>query len=433
MRRALIATRLFGVPLLAERSYVDVFATALADDLGIEPLAEQAALEAQRRPTRYPAIYQDQGGVAVVPVVGALVHRAGPSATMSAMQGYAGTQNLLMELAEDPSVRGILLDLDTPGGEVGGVAELGDTISEIAKVKPVWALANPLAASAGYWIASSVGPNGKILAAPFARIGSVGVVTMHMDMSKAAEKRGVAMTYIHAGKYKVAGHPFAALDEETRSRMQTMIDSTYDAFVAHVAINRGMKEEDVRATEAMVYTAQEALELKLVDGISTLGQAITSMRDHLATRGRAVNIQGTAAMADEAQITAARDAGRTEGANAERERITGILGHESAKGREKLAMTLAATPSITSEQAVAILGAAAKETVEAPKKDEAAVAAEAAAAAAAKTNSATDSILSHLRATSPAVTGEEGANEQTRREDRRKEMAGTLGHLKKTA
>lgn len=426
MKRALIATRLFNVPLLADNGYAKVFVSALADDLGVDSLASPEEMAAHYRPTRYAAVYENLNGVAVIPVVGALVHRAGPSASASGSQGYAGTQNLLMEMAADPKVRGIILDLDTPGGEVGGVHELGEAIREVSEIKPVWAIANSIAASAGYWIGASAS---KFLATPFARVGSIGVVTMHMDMSKAAEKRGVVVTFVHAGRNKVAGHPFAALDEETRDRMQTLINETYDQFVSHVASARGLDEGAIRATEASIYSAKEALDLGLVDGISTLGQAIEQMRDHIAERARGVNIQGNQTMSTAPQTTeasaAAIAAARTEGATAERQRITGIMTHAEAADRPKLAMTLAGT-DISVEQAGVILAAAAKETkaeAPAPQQKETPPADPKQGEGATAT-----AILDHLRAKSPGVSGQEGADAEA---NRKAELAANLGYLKR--
>lgn len=180
MKRALLASRFFDCPLLIDRSAAEAMVTALADDFSVEPMMDSRNLESMARPERQTALYEDQDGVAVVPIVGELAHRATAINSMSGSVGYAGMQTHLLKLSENPKVAGILLDMDTPGGEVGGLAELSEAIAEISQKMPVWAIANSMMASAGYWIGSTVD---RVIATPYAKVGSIGVVAMHIDIS----------------------------------------------------------------------------------------------------------------------------------------------------------------------------------------------------------------------------------------------------------
>jgi signal peptide peptidase SppA len=423
--RSMLATRIFNVPLLAERGYCEVFVSAIADRLDIEPLRGEEALLAAYRPSRVAAFYPQHAGIAVVPVVGALVHRSGPNASASGLQGYSGTQNALLEIANDPDVRGILLDLDTPGGEVGGLGELGAAIREISSSKPVWALANSLAASAGYWLAASAD---RVLATPYSRVGSIGVVTMHMDASKMAARKGIAVTFIHAGKHKVDGHQFAPLPDEVRERVQGMIDETYGQFVTHVAERRNMSEDDVRNTEARIYTAREALDLGLVDGISTLSETLTEFQKTIESKARHVNLHQGVRMTQTAKTEApalTQDDVAKAAATAratERARIQAITGHDSAKGREALASHLAYGTDMEPAAAVAILEAAPK--AEAPKAVDPVVVEKAG-------NAAADAIINKLRSDSPAVkAGEPSAGDE--KAARQNELRANLAHMKPT-
>lgn len=195
------------------------------------------------------------------------------------MQSYTAIQNDLNALLDDDRVRAILLDLDTPGGEAAGLTELADWVVDARKEKPIWAIANTSACSGGYWLGASAA---KLYAAPMSRVGSIGVVTMHTDVSKAMEKRGVVTTFIYAGKHKVDGNPLGALPDDVRARIQVGVDELYSEFVGAVSTRRGLDEKAVRATEAGVFSPNKALEIGLVDGVGTLGAVLKELNENLS-------------------------------------------------------------------------------------------------------------------------------------------------------
>jgi len=275
-----IAGRLFNTPLLATADYAGVVATAIADRLNVEPLAPQAALDAYKRPRR--SIMVDKArGIAVVPIVGGLRHRGDFDAESGGI-GYTGLQNQLAELVVNNNIRGVLLDFDSPGGEVSGIAETAAALRDFADEKPIWSIANSLCASAAFWLASSTP---RIIATPNARVGSIGVVVLHQDVSQAMEKRGVVSTFIHAGRHKVDGNAYEPLPDEVRARIQSELDEIYDAFAEAVAEGRDMTPDEVKATEAAVYGPCDALENGFVDGIATLGETLSDFGSYLDSRG----------------------------------------------------------------------------------------------------------------------------------------------------
>lgn len=429
--RTLLASRIFDVPLLIERNAAEAVVAALAGELEVMP---PPTAEALPRPQRRAAVYEDQGGVAVVPIVGELAHRAMPMEAMSGVVGYASLQNQLLALADDPRVRGILLDLDTPGGEVGGISELSDAISEISGKMPVWALANSTMASAGYWIGSATD---RIIATPYARVGSIGVVMMHVDVSKAVAKKGIVTTFVHAGKHKIDGNAFEPLSDTALSSMVTSVQDVYGQFIEQVAKGRSMDEQAVRDTEAMVYGAKQALEIGLVDDISTLSKTIGGMRSAIETRRRAM-FQGMSMKTYEDGITEGKALGFTEGrteglkgssdasskaaqeaalsaSKAERDRISAIMNSDDAKGRETLATYLAFSTDLKPVDAEAMLKASPKAAAEPkpkPGKPNAA-------------NATADSIIDHLRTSSPVVAGQDDDGDVTDQEKRREEIRAT--------
>ncbi len=117
----------------------------------------------------------------------------------------------------DPDIGRVILDVDSPGGQVGGVEELAREIYQARGQKPVTAIANGLAASAAYWIATAAD---EFVVTPSGQVGSIGVFGMHQDVSAALEKDGVKVTMVSAGKYKTEGNPFEPLTDEARAAMQ---------------------------------------------------------------------------------------------------------------------------------------------------------------------------------------------------------------------
>lgn len=289
MNHLQLRERLFNRPLLITSDYAAVVASVLSDRLGIEPLVSDEAAQRYVRPASS-AAFDPKTGIAMFPVVGSMVHRGGGMDAPSGVQSYTSMHAKLTELIDNPKVRGILLDMDTPGGETAGLTELARWMSAAKAEKPIWAIANTSMCSAGYWLASACT---RIIAAPMASVGSIGVVTMHQDVSKVMEKRGVVNTFIFAGKHKVEGNPFEPLPDDVKKRVQANIDSLYDQFAGVVAANRNLDLAAVKATEAGVFSPEQAKELGLIDGIGTLGETLEAFAGELnrattwsATRGR---------------------------------------------------------------------------------------------------------------------------------------------------
>lgn len=318
------------------------------------------------------------GGMAVIPVYGALLHRD-PWCDRYAT-GYEYIASRFAGALGDPDVKGILFDVNSYGGHVAGNFELCDMIYEARGVKPMAAIVDSRSLSGGYSIASSVG---KIYSTPSGDIGSIGVVLMHISIEEALRKMGVEVTFIHAGKHKVDGNPFKTLPADVRKSLKASVDKSYQQFVSLVARNRGMTEDAVKETEARVFDATEAKALGLIDevmppraafaaflaelnGSSTQSKEVKKMSNETPTAaaGGAAAAPATAAapVVDQAAITAARN----EGQMAAQQRIDGILSCDEAQKRPKLAKHVALKTSMSVEDAKSMLAAAApEETAEA--------------------------------------------------------------------
>lgn len=212
---------------------------------------------------------QTQGAVAIIPVYGVLIPRADMMSEMSGATSVVRLMASLRAAVENPQITAIVLDIDSPGGSVFMIPEFAAEIRAARESKPVIAVADSLAASAGYWIGSQAD---EFVASPSAIVGSIGVMATHIDQSKFDENLGIDVTYIHAGEFKVEGNQHEPLSEEARAAKQTIIDDIYGVFVADVARGRGVSTEKVLADfgQGRVLTAQAALKRGMVDRVETL-------------------------------------------------------------------------------------------------------------------------------------------------------------------
>lgn len=286
--------------------------------------------------------YHVENGTLIVPVHGVLVHKMsfkfGSWAT-----GYEYIRQALKRGDADPEVKRIAFDINSPGGTVAGNFELVEFISGLRGSKPMTAFANDVAFSAAYNIAAAAD---EVVVTRSGGVGSVGVVTMHVDYSGALDKNGIKVTFIFAGKHKVEGNPYEKLPEAAKARIQERIDRLYGEFVGYVAENRGMEEQAVRKTEALTYDASEAVGVGFADRIGTLDEEMAALLDGSAEaeddRMSFTQEQMDAAVsAAKAEAHAAGKAeGVTEGMNAERERVTAIMGSDEAKKRPAAAQMM---------------------------------------------------------------------------------------------
>jgi len=215
---------------------------------------------------------QTPGTVAVIPVVGTMTQRGdvmNSMATRSTDQVAEDVRAAVM----DPKIDAVVLEFDSPGGEVYGVPEAWLAIREAAKVKPIVAHANSVAASAAYYLYSAAV---ECWVTPSGELGSIGVYCLHVDASKAIEDAGEKWTFVHAGKYKVEGNPTEPLSDEARAKMQASVDRYYDMFTADVAKGRRVSLKRVvdGFGEGRMLGAQAAVEARMADQVGTLEQAI---------------------------------------------------------------------------------------------------------------------------------------------------------------
>jgi signal peptide peptidase SppA len=218
--------------------------------------------------------------IAVVSVIGTLVSRSAYLDAASGLLSYGDIGQAIAGAMADPSVRGVLLDVDSPGGEVGGLFDLVEQIREIksAGEKPLWAVANESALSAAYAIASAAD---RLYVTRTGEVGSIGVVAVHVDESAADAKAGLAWTFMFAGERKIDANAHEPLSERARATIQADVDRLYAEFCALVAANRGISSAAARSTNAAIYRGELAVRAGLADRVGTLDLAIAEMATEL--------------------------------------------------------------------------------------------------------------------------------------------------------
>lgn len=205
-----------------------------------------------------------QGRIAIIPMWGVLTQKQKWYST-----GTESVLRMIQAAVATPDIGAVVLDIDSPGGSVYGMQEFGSAIYAMREAKPIIALANPLAASAAYWAGTAAD---RFFATPSGDVGSVGVYAMHVDASKALEKMGLSVTFVHAGRYKVEGNPAEPLSEEARANIQEGVDAAYAEFTGAVAKYRGVSRSHVLSEfgEGRVVDARKAKAAGMVDGSATM-------------------------------------------------------------------------------------------------------------------------------------------------------------------
>ncbi|HCM1891391.1 TPA: S49 family peptidase [Salmonella enterica subsp. diarizonae serovar 57:c:e,n,x,z15] len=349
-----IISQAINAPLLLEPAYARVFFCALGRESGAGSLQipqnleslDQAGMElvtgnymsGDKPRARF---YQVVNGIAVLPVSGTLVHKLGGMRPFSGMTGYDGITARLQQAMDDPEVKGVLLDIDSPGGQAAGAFDCADMIYRLGQQKPIWALMNDVACSGAMLLASACS---RRLVTQTARIGSVGVVMAHASYAGQLEQEGVEITLLYSGKHKTDLNPYQALPDDVRTDYQQKMDDTRQMFAEKVAQYTGLSVDAVMATEAAIYDGQAGIDVGLADEMINAADAISVMAAALKNNSKG---------GDMPELTT------KEAAAQENQRVMGIIGCPEAKGREQLAQMLAGQPGMSVVQAQAILAAAA--------------------------------------------------------------------------
>ncbi len=274
MKYANIMNAFYSTPfaILPEKlAEIRAFLRVKANGGEIDP-KEVAAIAAARRSDGVQMI----GRVAVLPVFGVISQRV---SMMDRASGGVSTEEIgqtLDNLVADKQVKTIVMAFDSPGGPVTGVPELAAKIRAARDQKRIIGLADPVAASAAYWLISQTS---EIYATPSGQVGSIGVLAAHDDITAALEKIGVKTTLVTSAPFKAETYPETPLSEEARADMQAKVDKYHGMFVADIAAGRGTTAHRVGKDfgQGRMLLAKDALDAGMIDRVLTAEQLLAKL------------------------------------------------------------------------------------------------------------------------------------------------------------
>jgi signal peptide peptidase SppA len=275
------------------RSYEHVLAAVAATPWAIEPnkgrelaamltrrvngeraTAEEIALAAgARAATRSRKSKSRPASVAVIPLHGVMVQRADWLMEACGVLSSEQVGQLVDQAAADPAVETIVIDVDSPGGSAFGTAELAAKVAAAAKQKKVITVANSMAASAAYFVASQAS---ELVVTPSGMVGSIGVVMMHVDESKALEMAGQVVTVVATSDTKKGGMDPGPLSPAWKSHLESLVAGYYDQFVKVVASGRNVSQKKVKEDfgDGGMLLAETAVKAGMADTVATLDDVL---------------------------------------------------------------------------------------------------------------------------------------------------------------
>ena len=224
-----------------------------------------------------PYLFSMQGDIGIVTIKGSLTNRESWYNKYLGISSYGAIRDALLYAAQSPDVKGIMLDIDSGGGAVNGVADVGNLIKMIDKqVKPVYSFTDGAMCSAAYWIGCSAR---QVYSSNVSTVGSIGVIATHMEYSKALKEAGVGVTVVRAGEFKALANSVEPLSEKAKSQLQSQLNAAYQVFVEHVADCRHVTFTacDESMAQGREFFGKDALTAGLVDSIESFDTAMSKI------------------------------------------------------------------------------------------------------------------------------------------------------------
>jgi signal peptide peptidase SppA len=339
---------------ITETAMQTILSVAARENESPEAVASKLGRELQNT---YNATERD--GVAILPVTGPLFRYANIFTSISGATSYELIAKDFRIALDNPQIKAIILDIDSPGGEVNGVSELSSMIHEARGKKPIIAYASGDAASGAYWIASAAD---EIVVSETSALGSIGVVGMY----RADDENNKTIEIVSSQS------PHKRLDvssDEGRIRLQARIDSMADVFINAIARHRNIDPQTILSDYGGgdVMIGQNAILAGLADRIGSLDHLLQEL-----SQAKAPQIEGL--LASQPQSTKEKTPMtldelkanhpelvtqiQTDSRASERKRFEDILGSAEAKGREKLAQEIALGTELSHVEASQLLSCA---------------------------------------------------------------------------
>lgn len=271
---AAVAGEPWAIHSVKGQAILDFLILAELGEAGRGSELEMRVLEAKKlHPGTEAKIARSPGGVAIIPIHGVMAQRMGMLQRSSGGASSDAIGRQVTAAADNSEIKAIVLHVESPGGAVFGLRELADRIHDAKAAKPVIAQVDSYAASAAYWAASQAS---EVVISPGGEVGSIGVLSVHEDISRRMEAEGVTRTIVSAGKFKVEGNPYQPLEEEARATLQARVDSAHADFLAAVARGRGVEVSHVAENygQGRMIGDSKAVSLGMADRIATLDQTL---------------------------------------------------------------------------------------------------------------------------------------------------------------
>lgn len=223
---------------------------------------------------RAPRLFSQAGNVGVITIAGPLVNTDSWLNEYMGVTGYPEIRAALIHAATAEDVGAIVLDINSGGGSVSGVSDTAELIAKIDKTMvPVHTFSDGMIASAAYWLGSSARTLaiGKVTEA-----GSIGVLTIHKEVSKMLKDAGINATVLRAGEFKALGNQYEALTDAAKAEIQAGLDQMYEMFASHVAAARGVSyaDADQKMGQGRVFIGAKAVEIGLADKVTNFDAVI---------------------------------------------------------------------------------------------------------------------------------------------------------------
>lgn len=296
-----IASMVFNTPLYATPTLVQAVRSVLEPRLlgRANDLPQNLGMDSGNGADREMQRLQVSSRIAVIPVHGVLVARRGHiTSACEELLSYERLRSQINAALKHEMVEEIVLDFHTGGGHAMGCKELADFIRASTAIKPITAIVNFAAYSAGYYLASSCS---RIIASPTAGVGSIGVIIETYEVSRWEEEIGIKYNTYYRGEHKNNGSPHEPITDQAVQEINAMLDGSYAEFTGSVAGFRGLDVSAIVDTQARLFRPKEALSLKLIDeiapaqdAIDTIAQRYTSNTGTTPRNNRSIRAQARA-------------------------------------------------------------------------------------------------------------------------------------------
>jgi len=271
-----------ALPWAMERKTLTSFADLISRHAaGVRLSADEvAAVVAARNPdSTVDRGYRIENSAAIVPVSGVIAKHARQVNGASQPRGTSVEvlNKALAKAVADDRAKRIVLHIESPGGSVAGLADFADAVYDANAAKPVIAYADDLCASAAYWIGSQAS---RFYCNQTAMVGSIGVYALMLDSSRAAQNQGFRFVIVRSGPHKGVGETGVPITDSNVEAYQTEIDRYFATFKSAVMRGRGPRGLTSGSLDELAdgrcFIGAAAVDLKLVDGVKTLAQAVAS-------------------------------------------------------------------------------------------------------------------------------------------------------------